>query len=191
MKQVNGLFPAVAAITLICVSGRASFALEAPRPIGGQAAVWVETDRFIYRPGEKGAVTVTASNATDQEARVEVVLIAGVGAAKPLCTVSVPAGARKEQKAEFATDGLQWGCEVLARASVGGKVRAQASDYFAVADGPWQVAVMSAWPPDREQWETPEGARAVAAKMRADGFNGYEAFFWGECDLLDFTPDTE
>jgi len=184
------LLSAAVVLAVLALAAGSAPALELPDLGGGEPQVWVETDKFVYRPGDTGRAIVTVSNAAERAADVTVTLTVGVGEPVLLGRQVVEAGARATFTLSFDTTPLRWGCCVTASVAAGGAT-AEAGDYFAVSDSPWSTAVMSAWPPDREKWETLEGARQVASRARAEGFTGYEAFFWGECDMLDFTPEHE
>lgn len=159
--------------------------------------VSVRTDKVVYRPGEPAAVTITVTNTgrTPAAATVTLDLLAGLHAPQPLgqptITVAPGKSASMTVSPAFDTKGLYWGAEVRATAMLAGAPPAEARSVFAVASNPWEVAAITAPPQHLGAFNDPAKAAAAAAKMREDGFTGFEAFFWAPCDMLQFDPPQE
>ncbi len=153
----------------------------------------VQTDKIIYKPGETGTATVTATNPGDTPITVtlNVELIAGVEGRNTIATpkIDLPAGSSKTWTGTFTTTGMRWGAEVRASAADSAD---GARAVFAVTNNLFEVAMLAAQSADLYlDWKKPGNADAHVQKWRDDGFTGCECFFWAPCDFGDFTPDIE
>lgn len=157
--------------------------------------VSVRTSQIAYRPGERGHATVTLRNHSRHPVQVtpDVELHWGLNQAIPLdcASVAVPAGGTAAATVDFVTDDLYWGAEIVARVPLPGLPTGEGRQIFAVRNNIWETAITAAHPGHTALFDDMEVARAAARQLRENGFTGFEAFFWGPCDMLDFTPDTE
>ena len=165
-------------------------------PLSPVAISSVRSDKITYKRGEQGQVMVQLANAAPaaQAVTLNVEVQGGLDQCWPIRTetITVPAGGTLVWKGEFDTKPLAWGCAIKVTATVPGFPPETGKAIFAVPDHFWDVAIMATCPAQMtKDFSTMERARQAAAKLKDEGFNGFEAYFWAPCDLLEYTPDTE
>ena len=159
-------------------------------------AIEVQTDKLVYRPGQPGQVSVTCRNEGPQAVKAAFVaeLLSGLREPVRLAagTLEIAAGETSTRRLNtpIDTSGLYWGAEVRVRAEAAGMPPAEGRAIFAVSNNIWETAIIGSGG-HTAVCDDPDRARAAAREMRRQGFTGCEAFFWGPCDMFDFTPKTE
>ena len=160
-------------------------------------AVSVRLDRVTCRPGEPLGATVTVRpvGAPPAGATLRLELFAGLQPPRLLREEPLTFAGGATWEHAFAglipTADLYWGAELRATVVVPGQPAATARDLFAVRRNFWETAITAAHPAHLAAFDDPARARAAIRQLREQGFNGFEAFFWAPCDMLEFTPDTE
>ena len=160
-------------------------------------AMEVWTEKMVYKPGEPVAVLVSFQNAGGSAVKADYTVEwstgLGTGQTLPGGSVLLAPGAMVTQRMDTAiqTANLRWGAEVRVEAAVEGQPPASGRAVFAVSSNIWETAIIAAHPAHMAAFDDPKVAREAARGLRDKGFTGFEAFFWGPCDMFDFTPDTE
>ncbi len=160
-------------------------------------AVAVRTDKLVYKPGQPVVVLASFSNAGANAVKAAYSLAwsAGLGPATTLPggSVSLEPGQTTTQRIEAAieTAHLHWGAEAQVQAAVEGQPPETGRAVFAVTSNFWDTAIVAAHPATMAAFDDPQRAREAARGLRDKGFTGFEAFFWGPCDMFDFMPETE
>ncbi len=158
------------------------------------AVTMVATDKIVYKPGEKGTVTVSLVNHADAPVAVSLatVLQPGLAEPRPLATtpLTLAPGVPVTWTGAFATTGLRWGAEIGAVATVAGFPPARHRAVFAVTGNPWETAIASniRWFEDNR---IPANATRYAELLHANYSTLTESYSWAADDFGDFTPDTE
>ncbi len=165
-------------------------------PLSPVTVAEVRSDKITYTRGEQGQATVELRNAASAPRTVAltVEIQGGLDHRWPVRTetVKIPAGETLAWKGTFDTKPLSWGCALRATATVEGFPPETEAAVFSVPDHFWDVAIMATCPAQMtKDFGNMEHARQAAAHLKEQGFNGFEAYFWAPCDLLEYTPDTE
>lgn len=154
----------------------------------------VATDKIIYQPGERGAATVTVKNnaGTPVKAALTIELRAGVQTRREVAATAldIPAGESRQWSGPFALDGLYWGADIHAVATIANAPPAEGQAVFAVAKNIWETAIF-AGTNYTVRFRDRALAETAIERLRADGYTGFESGFWAPDDFGDFTPDTE
>lgn len=156
----------------------------------------LSVSKIIYKPGEKGSVSVELANrgAKAVSGRLKLELRAGFDPARPLIETDVAIPAGKILKRDFSdllsTEGLCFGAEVRAALLVPGASPEVARDCFGVTDNFWELGHHT-FTGSTVEFHDLGRARRHAREWRDGGTTVVEALFWGPCDMLDYTPDTE
>ena len=165
-------------------------------PLSPVAIRGVRSDKITYRRGDAGQAAVELHNAGPAPATVSlaVEIEGGIDRTWPVATetLTIPAGSSTTWQGAFETADLSWGCTLRATATVKGFPAEDGGAIFSVPDNFWDVAVMAACPAQMTRdFVSMERAREAAARLKEQGYNGFEAYFWAPCDFLDYTPATE
>lgn len=165
-------------------------------PLSPVAVERVRTGKITYKRGEQGQGTLELRNTSRTPQTVSLVteIESGLDRKRPIRTetIDVPAGQTVPWKGDFATEALAWGCGFHVTATVAGFPAEGQCAIFSVPDHFWDVAIMATCPAQMTRdFGTMDAARQAAAGLKAQGFNGFEAYFWAPCDFLDYTPRTE
>jgi len=156
----------------------------------------LRVSKVIYKPREKGSVSVELANrgAETASGRLKLELHAGFAPARTLIETDVSIRAGKTLKRDFSdllsTEGLRFGAEVRAVLLVPGASPEVARDCFGVTDNFWELGHHT-FTGSTVVFHDLAHARRSAREWRDGGTTVVEALFWGPCDMLDFTPDTE
>jgi hypothetical protein len=160
-------------------------------------ALEARTDKMVYKPGQPAALLVSFRNTSKNPVTAEYALewSAGLSPAVKLPggSVPLPAGATVDKRIDLNIDTakLRWGAEARITAAVAGQPPETARAVFAVSSNIWETAILAAHPAHMAAFDDPKTAREAALRLRENGFTGFEAFFWGPCDMFEFTPDQE
>ncbi|MCG3147204.1 MAG: hypothetical protein PCFJNLEI_00642 [Verrucomicrobiae bacterium] len=156
----------------------------------------VQTDRVVYQPGQTGTVDVVVRNLGAVPVRAELTVECrhGLAAAQVLATTAldVPAGGSNSWRGPLILREMYWGAEIRAQTRLPDGRESGQSAVFAVATNFWQVALLAGQADNRGlTFKDPAHAEAQIRQWRAQGFTGFECFFWAECDFSGFTPQRE
>jgi uncharacterized membrane protein len=162
------------------------FALTACVSPDARAEDWkinfLQTDKLLYRPNERGTVSVSISNgrSSPQTARVEVTLVRELADEQVLRTqqLKLRGGEGKRLDIPFQAEG-RFGAEVRVRVT-GGDAATTAHEYFSVAENFFDVGIGSRWGTDLHTGLAKH--RLVHEKARRIYSNWFELFFWAPCD---------
>ena len=184
------------ATTALAAPDGAAPANATNQPAKALALVRVSSSKLRYRPKEAGTVAATVRNLTPaaQKATLQLRLIQELSRerALPPVEIDVDAGVEKTVNLPFTAGETRYGCEARVTLMKGATVFDSASDFFAVHESVWPVAIgagdvglasSSGYP-----WQNP---RADITKVRSHYWNWWEKDFWGPDDFGDLSPEAD
>jgi hypothetical protein len=143
----------------------------------------LKTDKILYRPAEKAAVSLRLRNTSKaaQKGNLSLTLTSGLNNRRDLVTrdIELAPGASYPLEEQVDLTGLEYGCEIRAALTWEGKTFAEKREFFQVADNFWRVGIGSASGP--VQTARPE-ILMFPVESRALYANYFELFFWSPCD---------
>ena len=165
-------------------------------PLSPVEVTSLQMDRVVYQPGATGTVEGVVRNWGAMPARVamQVECRHGLDVTEVLATTTldVPAGGTNVWRGAVIMRDMYWGAEVRAQARLADGRESVLSAVFDVATNFWEVASIAGQATNGGLgWKDPANALAQVQQWRAQGFTGFECFFWAECDFSGFTPTQE
>jgi hypothetical protein len=156
--------------------------------------VEVRTPKVVYRTKDAAMASVTVRNVSDvpQTVTLQVAAVGGAATVHPVHAepLTIPPRESTTWTGPVPLAGLYWGAELRATVKTADGREATGSAVFGVADNIWETALMAPITMT-DSFADAANAEQRVRQMRAEGFTGFEAFFWAPDDFGDFTPDTE
>ncbi len=144
----------------------------------------LRTDKLLYAPRETGEATLRLKNlsAAPQAVELTLQLVSSLRRERELKRLSLTLAPKSTQtlSASFSSAGEDYGCELRANVSQGGKRLAEQREVFSVAENFATVGIGSDW---GGGLHTGLGQhREIPARARQLYSNYFEIFFWSPCD---------
>jgi hypothetical protein len=161
-------------------------------PLGPVTVAKVDTDKIVYKPGEKGTGTVVLRNtgAAAVQAALKVEIRHGLDATREVAatTLTVPAEGTATWTGPFDTTGLHWGADLHATVRVGTGPTNDGRAIFGVTDNFWETAIVTGMMFSRD-YVQPEAAETFMQRAKDNGFTALESGFWAPDEFGNFCPD--
>jgi len=158
------------------------------------AVTAVTTNKVVYAPGEKGAISVALENTADilQKVSFTLELVSGLVTTTPLHdeVMTLAPGEKKLWTGTLATDNLAWGTDLQAKITTADGLTTMGATTFSVTKNFWETAFVKGIM-FTDLYADPHVAEESVREARAQGFTAFECFFWAPDEFGDFTPDSE
>ena len=152
----------------------------------------LRADRILYDPNQPGTASVRVRNTSDSMHTVELVtdLVFGLDDARTIqrVTLELPPRSSVVKQIDFAFEAEEYGCELRAAVVEDGRTLSIRSEFFAVSDNLWKVALGGADLVSQSARFSKAKVDAVMAKARQTYTNWFEKFFWAPDDWADMVP---